>query len=134
MAPKIPFRARASLLDRLVDYQPRVGREARPLRTLDKMELMDSIARNVSWIFNTRTSISHEEYDRRELTVLDFGIPDFGAISPANRDDRALVAKRLKKAVAAFEPRLKDVVVFVESQNGRRTRPECFHGRGHGRG
>ena len=110
---RLPFRARASLIDRLVDVNPRVSREARPLRTLNRDELKTAIARDLTWLFNTRSPHPHRHYDQRELTVIDYGIPDFGAMWTDSPDDRTLLVQRLERAVAAFEPRLDQVRVEV---------------------
>lgn len=112
-ARRTTFTARASLLDRLVDEAPRTQREARPLRTQSRRQLMASVMRDLSWLLNSRTSHPPEEFDRRELTVIDYGIPDFGSYSPANPDDQRLLASRLARAIAFFEPRLKNVSVRV---------------------
>lgn len=114
VARKSPFEARASLIDRLVDFHPQLYREARPLRTLTRKKLKESIRRDLVWLFNTRTSIPAHLFDNRDLTVIDYGIPDFGSYSPANSDDRDLLAKRLTRAISFFEPRLKNVRIDVE--------------------
>ena len=110
---KATFRARASLIDRLVDINPQFQREARPLRTLTRDEIKASLLRDLTWLFNSRTSHPHHFFDERDLTVIDFGIPDFGDYSPQNPEDRVLLAQRLKRAISAFEPRLKKVTVTV---------------------
>lgn len=106
--------ARASLIDRLVDYEPAINKEVRPLRTLSKEALKASVRRDLGWLLNTRTSISAREYDERELTVIEYGIPDFGSYSPANEEDQFFLAKRIGRAIAAFEPRLQNVKVTVK--------------------
>ena len=105
---------RASLIDRLVDLSPRRVQEARPLRCLSPGDFKESILRDLSWLLNTRTSLPPEEYESRELTVLDYGLPDFGARSPANPDDWPVMARWIKKALTAFEPRLTQVRVAVQ--------------------
>jgi len=111
---KIVFRARASLIDRLTDLQPAAQRETRPLRTLSRQKLKESIRQNLHWLLNTRTSIPAAEYDRRELTVIDFGMPDFGPYFTAAEEDRQLLVRRLLRAIAFFEPRLQDVEISVQ--------------------
>lgn len=116
MASKTPFTARASLIDRLVDFRPKSPWEAPPLRTLTREELKESVRRDLGWLLNTRTSIPAHLLDERELTVIDYGIPDFGSYSPANSDDRGLLAKRITRSIRAFEPRLQEVKVTVAPQ------------------
>lgn len=107
------FKARASLLDRLIDHDPAATREARPLRTQNREALMASLRRDLGWLLNTRTSLPAARFDKQKLTVIDYGIPDFGGCSPANKMHLRLLARRIKKAITAFEPRLKAVHVRV---------------------
>lgn len=109
-----PFRGRASLVDRLVDREPFRTAEPRPLRVLNRRNFKAALRRDLSWLFNTRTPLSGTDYDAAELTVVDFGIPDFGGLSAANPEDRALMARRMTRALRAFEPRLDRVRVDVQ--------------------
>ena len=104
---------RATLVDRLVDTAPRRRREVRPLRTQDSKTLRATVARDLGWLFNTRTPLTGPEFDRRELTVIDYGIPDFGGISPESPSERKQMARRIGRAIAAFEPRLQSVQVTI---------------------
>jgi type VI secretion system protein ImpF len=108
--------ARASLIDRLTDTSPSVSWEERPLRTLSGKSLRDSVARDLIWLLNTRTALSASVYHQKPLTVTDYGIPDFGRSSPANPDDREVLARTITKAISAFEPRLRNPRVFVKPE------------------
>ena len=113
---KITFRARASLIDRLIDLDPKSYGEALPLRTFSMQELKESVRRDLGWLLNTRTSLPGDLIDKRDLTVIDYGIPDFGSYSPENPDDRGLLARRITRSISAFEPRLQKVKVTVEPE------------------
>ncbi len=115
-AQKTTFRARASLIDRLLDFNPRSQWEARPLRTLNRQEMRSVLRRDLGWLLNTRTPHPRHLFDDRDLTVIDYGIPDFGSYSPRNPDDRELLAKRIERAINAFEPRLQNVHVSVKPE------------------
>jgi len=86
------------------------------LRSLSRDELLASVRRDLVWLLNTRTSIPGDLFDKRDLTVLDYGIPDFGSYSPANVDHQEILARRITRAVSAFEPRLQEVEVTVEHE------------------
>ena len=116
VALKTDFIARASLIDRLVDLDPRSHGEVRPLRSLDREQLKESIRRNLGWLLNTRTSFPADLIDRRDLTVMDYGIPDFGSYSPQDPDDQTLLARRITRSISAFEPRLQKVKVIIEPE------------------
>jgi type VI secretion system protein ImpF len=111
---KSVFRARASLIDRLVDDQPAVRRESRPLRTLTRKQLKAVVMRDLGWLLNTRTSGKPSRFDSEELTVIDYGMPDFGAYFTANPEDRERLIQRMIRAISAFEPRLQKVRIAVE--------------------
>ena len=64
---------------------------------------------------NTRTSLPARQLLDRELTVIDYGIPDFSMFSGKNPDDVKRMAAILTRVVAAFEPRLEGVQVVVKS-------------------
>ena len=79
-------------------------------------EMRSVLRRDLGWLLNTRTSHPRHLFDERDLTVIDYGIPDFGTYSPRNPDDRELLAKRIERAIHAFEPRLQNVHVSVEPE------------------
>ncbi|MBW1803908.1 MAG: type VI secretion system baseplate subunit TssE, partial [Deltaproteobacteria bacterium] len=106
--------ARASLIDRLVDLHPESTTVVRPLRSLSREELKASLRRDLVWLLNTRTALPGSLFDKKELTVINYGIPDFGSDSHANPDFQALLIKRIARSISAYEPRLQDVRVAVE--------------------
>ncbi len=108
------FKARASLIDRMEDHHPRSKREQRPLRTLSRKKLRESVQRDLTWLLNTRTSLPASRFDKRELTVIDYGIPDFGAYHTGSEADRERLIQRLIRALSFFEPRLKKVSISVK--------------------
>jgi type VI secretion system protein ImpF len=114
--PPAAFRARASLLDRLIDTAPQEKRELRPLRIMEKGDIRAAVSRDLGWLLNTRTPLPAEAFDTRELTVIDYGVPDFGKGTPTNVKDQKLRAARTEKAIRAFEPRLQDVKVSIETE------------------
>ncbi len=115
--------APAPLFDRLVDREPQVAGEPRPLRTLDPRGLRESVRRELERMLNTRSSLPADVLaGREELTVLEYGIPDLSAFSAANEDDQRLLVALVARAVAAFEPRLRGVrVAFERLADGQRS-------------
>jgi type VI secretion system protein ImpF len=102
---------RRPLFDRLVDDEPRVGHEPRPLRTLDGLGLIESVRRELELLFNTRSPSPAHQLAAGERTVIDYGIPDFGSYSAANADHRRELAGIMREAAMLFEPRLHDLRV-----------------------
>ncbi|MDH3599966.1 MAG: type VI secretion system baseplate subunit TssE [Candidatus Tectomicrobia bacterium] len=106
--------ARALLFDRLVDLDPHTPAEPLPLRVLTTQKLRQSVRREVERLLNTRLPIPAHDVIDWERTVLDYGVPDFTALSPHSSTDQDALASGIRDAIDAFEPRLQQVRVNVE--------------------
>lgn len=112
--PKPVRGGRALLFERLADSDPQAGEEeARPFRVHDVQALKVSVGRELGRMLNTRRHGRRGE-GGDEMTVLDYGVPDFSSLSAASGEDQRRLAETVAAAVAAFEPRLRDVRVRVE--------------------
>jgi type VI secretion system lysozyme-like protein len=103
--------ARRLLFDRLVDLEPEQKLEVDPRRTDDREGLRASVRSELGRLFNTRAPLRPAQLLERQRTVIDYGIPDPLAFSAENDEDRALFARHLELAIAAYEPRLRQVRV-----------------------
>ena len=103
-------RARASLLDRLVDTDPYQTTEPVPLREVPRSALAESVRRELARLLNTRV-VPHA--GERPRTVIDYGVRDFTPFYPANQENRRALAMMVAQSLAAFEPRLANVRVTV---------------------
>src|SRR5258706_16261488 len=65
-------------------------------------QLQASIARELSRLFNTRCRLMPSQYMESTGTVIDYGIPDFSALSPRHGEDRELLEVALTPAVVFF--------------------------------
>jgi type VI secretion system protein ImpF len=74
-----------------------------------QMEL--SIGRELSRLLNTRSRLLLREFIVSDGTTLDYGIPDFSALSSRSQSDLDLLQLAIAKAIALFEPRLNNVTV-----------------------
>ncbi len=107
-------RVRVPLFDRLVEIEPFEPRERSLLGALDLRALRESVHRELERLLNTRSSLPVVRLlERPELTVLEYGIPDLSAYSAGNAEDQGLLTGIVARAVAAFEPRLREVRVSV---------------------
>lgn len=102
-----------SLFDKLFDDLP-VG-AARWRLSLE--QLKDSVARDLEALLNTRVILS-ESYETSfplaSRSVAGFGLSDFAGLSLANVHDRRRICASIAAAIAAHEPRLRDVRVELE--------------------
>ena len=82
-------------------------------------QLEASVARELSRLFNTRSRIAPSAMSESTGTAIDYGIPDFSALSPRNDEDRVLIEKALVQAIGFYEPRMRNVAVKVSEVPGR---------------
>ena len=116
LKPEGPWRrpgVRAPLFARLTDSHPRAPEEARPQRVLARAELLESLRRELARVLNTRCSETIAALKDRPRTVVNFGLPDFFALSPTSDRDRQRLAGLIADAVRVYEPRLQSPAVDV---------------------
>lgn len=102
-----------SLFDKLFDDQP-VG-AAR--RRLSLEQLKDSVARDLEALLNTRVVLDdgfETKFPQTNRSVAAFGLADFAGLSLANVYDRRRICHSIESAIAAHEPRLREVRVDLE--------------------
>jgi type VI secretion system protein ImpF len=104
------------LFDRLASSEGPVGAGA---FLLLPEHLEASVARELSRLFNTRSRIAPSAMSESTGTAIDYGIPDFSALSPRNDEDRVVIEKALVQAIRFYEPRMRNVAVKVSEVAGR---------------
>jgi type VI secretion system protein ImpF len=102
-----------SLLDRLLDDDPRVRQEKSPNRHQRLRELKQAVRRDLENLLNTRlrnvTWAAHlAELDR---SLLNYGLPDFSDVPLRSSADRDRFCRTLEKVIRQHEPRLLEVRV-----------------------
>ena len=114
--PKKVEGGRALLFERLAGGEQPAAREgARPFRVHETASMKESVRRELVRLLNTRSSAGiNSRAPGGEMSVLDYGVPDFTALSALSGDDRAKLASAVAQAITAFEPRLRDVRVTPE--------------------
>lgn len=75
---------------------------------------VQSIARELERLFNTRTPAEVGALERRPPTVMDYGIPDLSLFPAADADARARLVRHLTRAIELWEPRLRSPAVAIE--------------------
>lgn len=84
-------------------------------QVMSPAQLELSIARELSRLLNTRSRLVMREFLDSSGTTLDYGIPDVSALSSRSQSDLDLLQSAITKAIAMYEPRLKNVVVKAAS-------------------
>jgi type VI secretion system protein ImpF len=80
---------------------------------LDSAALRESVRQDLARLLNTRSSLRGPLEQLASGTVLDYGLPDFSALTPASDSDRNLLAKAVAARISAHEPRLRNVRVVI---------------------
>ena len=107
----------APLFDRLAQVEDNKREVA---HWLDVKQLERSVFKELIRITQTRSRLTVSEFlSKKNLTVLDYGLPDFYGKSVQNSDNRNEIHQILIKAFLFFEPRLKNINIdnLVNSQS-----------------
>ncbi len=108
------------LLDRLIDDDPGSTAEELPLDRAQRIrQLRASVRRDLQDLLNTRVSLVECPSDLEDLqtSVLNYGIPDFGALPMGSADQKEFVRKRIEEAIRTFETRFQHVRVLMANSN-----------------
>ena len=97
------------LFDKLDQRAAPPGHEAGQGLSADGVEA--SVERELQRLLNSRSLIGLSEFTSAPRTVLEYGIPDYTALSVRSDTDRAQIAAAISYAIAQFEPRLRNAVV-----------------------
>ncbi|WP_077035852.1 type VI secretion system baseplate subunit TssE [Pelomonas sp. KK5] len=118
-------RLQPSLLDRLIDDEPKQQREALEARVLTRQQLRAAVLRDLSWLFNTTRAEPEPKSVRTEQlalwkeaelarkSVLNYGMPAFSGVTLSSLDKRS-IEREVKAAIVAFEPRINSDKLEVE--------------------
>jgi type VI secretion system protein ImpF len=72
-----------------------------------------SLVRDLERLLNSRSSLTFEQFLVTEGSVIDYGLPEFGWMSPRSLGDRSLLGRAIKRAIELYEPRMQSVQVEV---------------------
>jgi type VI secretion system protein ImpF len=109
-----------SVLDRLIDKDPKVSSEVPLTRAQSLRELKIAIKRDLEWLLNTRRTIDPSPDSARETvrSVYHYGFPDISSKSLLSGRDHNDLVREMESAISVFEPRLKRAKVRMERVEG----------------
>ncbi len=101
-------RLQPSLLDRLIDDEPRVSKESRNKRVLSLQQLRQLVKRDLAWLLNTghlETLEDLDAYPEVKTSVVNYGIDDLSgrAVAGVQASD---LERIVRNAIINFEPRI----------------------------
>lgn len=114
MAFQLDVLVSLSVLDRLVDLDPRNAHEAAPTRAESVRRLRASVRRDLEWLLNSRRIAVPPDPGLTELnrSAYVFGLPDISSVSLSNNAEQERLLAAIERTVQIFEPRLADVRII----------------------
>lgn len=113
-------RLQPSLLDRLTDDAPGDQQESRERRVLSMRSLRQGVLRDLAWLLNTTNLGSMQDlsaWPHAARSVINYGLPDLTG-KTASGLEVADLERRLREAIAEFEPRILPHSVSVRAVGG----------------
>src|SRR5580658_1488429 len=102
-----------SVLDRLIDLEPKSANDPPPSRAKSVRLLKASLRRDLEWLLNTRRrpDAAGSEYRELEKSLFNYGLPDVSSLAHDSFTDRQRLTRSLEQTLAVFEPRLSRIRV-----------------------
>lgn len=119
--PKRVPGVRVPLFERLADEAPEQQSEQPILKFYDYNELMLSIERELYHVLGTQSKAKKEDYLILAKDPLNYGLPEMYGVpeytyfEATNKENWKPLAKHLGKIIEAYEPRIKNVRVNIQS-------------------
>src|SRR5271157_620468 len=109
-----------SVLDRLIDRDPKNNSEIPFNRAQSLRELKSALKRDLEWLLNTRRTIEPAPDSASETvrSVYQYGFADISSKSVLSTRDHSDLVRDMESAIAVFEPRLKRAKVRMEQVAG----------------
>jgi len=109
---------RPSVLDRLIDLEPKLREDPAVGRAQSIRELKASLQRDLEWLLNTRRVAGELPDSAEELihSLYYYGLPEFMDLSLSTAAD--VLAKCMESVIRTFEPRLANVRVIMRPVEG----------------
>jgi type VI secretion system protein ImpF len=104
-----------SVLDRLIDLEPRNRVEAAAQRSARLADLKRAVRRDLEWLLNTRRSIVSipEGMDQLDRSLLTYGLPDLSSLGVTSPEAQETLRRSVLETIDRFEPRLMQVEVTL---------------------
>lgn len=115
--------ARPTIIDRLIDYEPKLAEDPSISLNESVRRYKVSVLRDLEWLLNTRRTITPVPsiYSEVATSAFVFGLPDITSLSGDSEASRRQVLRDIEEAIRIFEPRLTAVrVSHVEDVEGAR--------------
>ena len=108
-----------SVLDRLIDEEPKSGVEGPMTRSESLRRLKAAVRRDLEWLLNAREPVQPPPEGAVELakSVYCYGLPDLCSMNLISARNRSDLARLMEAMIAVFEPRLLGTKVSLAPAN-----------------
>jgi len=115
MARKIKGSLVESVMDRLIDNEPKNQNEVGQGMAQSLRQIKASLRRDLEWLLNSRRDIVPVPDYAKELpySVFSYGLPDLTSFSLNSSRDQQDLLQIMETTIARFEPRLMNVIVTM---------------------
>lgn len=106
-----------SILDRLIDLDPRGTTESATSHQAGLRELKDAVRRDMEWLLNSRQNpdLDQEGFEEVQRSVYAYGLPDLTGLGANDPNEQARMKNAIERSIEYFEPRFFGVRVTTES-------------------
>ena len=113
-----------SILDRLIDLEPREISDPQFSRALSVRQYKTSVRRDLQWLLNTKRTpeAAGTAFQHTRRSLYNYGIPDFSVLSSTSHKDRNRLLSEMEESIEFFEPRMKNVKVSLVNTDGLTTK------------
>jgi type VI secretion system protein ImpF len=114
MAFQLDVLVTLSVFDRLIDLEPKSSVEAPPTRAESVRRLRAAVRRDLEWLLNSRRVAIPPDPALEQVneSLYVYGIRDISSVSLSSMDEQDKLLAHIRKTIALFEPRLKEVRVI----------------------
>jgi type VI secretion system protein ImpF len=114
-SPGVERSVQQSLLDRLIDLDPKTSAEAPSTWAGSVRQLKASLRHDLEWLLNTRRipTPAPESFQELSRSLYHFGFPDITSLGRDSKDVRVKLLRQMEETITAFEPRLANVRVSL---------------------
>ncbi len=108
-----------SVLDRLIDEDPRSRADPTPSWAKSVRDLKEALRRDLEWLLNTRRIpfLAPDALEELGKSLYHYGLADISSLGADAHGTRLRLIREVEQAVALFEPRLMGVRVgLVETE------------------
>src|SRR5436305_10379759 len=118
-----------SVLDRLIDHDPQVRKEAAQNRNQLLRDLKLAVRRDLENLLNTRVRCVPWPAELKELqqSLINYGIPDLTGASLGSTKEREEFRRTIHSVILTYEPRLKTPTVRPADQADKNDRSISLH-------